>query len=122
MTSVNISAQVQTPSVVQDAHKENLYLGFHGGQSGNILQQVENLESYGSYGVSAGSHFQSGIILESSLFFTPHIINPRHPVNFRDTNHQNHLDKDYYTNVDQWTGTLAVKYTPFSSRLKPYLV
>ena len=117
MTLVDISAQVQAPSVAQDAHKENLYLGFHGGQAGNILQQVENLESYGSFGISAGSHFQSGIILESSLFFTAHTFDPR----LRGANHRNHFDEGYYTDVDQWSGMLAVKYTPFSSRLKPYL-
>ncbi len=117
ITPVDISAQVQAPSVVQDTHRENLYFGFHGGQFGTILKYVENLKSYGSFGVSAGSHFQSGIILESSLLFTTHTIVPRK----RDANYRNHADEGYYTDVDQWSGMLAVKYTPFSSRLKPYL-
>ena len=117
---VDISAQVQASSSPND-HKDNLYLGFHIGQAGNVFQQVDNLESYGSFGVSAGSYFQSGIIIEGSFAFTSHAITPTQTVFFRDINYQNHFDNAYSTDVQQWSGMLAFKYSPFSSRLKPYL-
>ena len=116
MTPVDISAQVQAPSSVHDTHKDNLYLGFYAGQAGNVFQQVNNLESYGSFGISAGSYFQSGIILEGSFAFTPHAITPTQG----DVNYQNHFDQSYSTDIQQWSGMLALKYSPFSSRLKPY--
>ena len=117
---VDISAQAQAPSIVHN-NRDSLYLGFHGGQAFNVVQQVENLESYGSFGVSAGSELPGGIILEGSFFFTAHALDPTKPVFFRDVNYQNHFDKSYFTDVDQWSGVLAIKYSPFSTRLRPYV-
>ena len=118
---VDISASASAVSSVPNAYKDNLYLSFHAGQAGNVFQQVDNLESYGSFGVSAGSYFQSGIIMEGSFAFTSHSIAPTQTVFFRDVNYRNHFDNDYSTDIQQWSGMLALKYSPFSSRLKPYL-
>ena len=121
ITPVDISAQAQALSSIPNARTDNLYLGFHAGQASNFFQQVDNLESYGSFGVSAGSYFQSGIIIEGSFAFTSHAIAPTQTVFFRDVNYQNHFDNSYSTDIQQWSGMLALKYSPFSSRLKPYL-
>jgi len=112
MTPADISTRVQVPSSVHSyEHKDNLYFGLHVGQAGNVLQQVDNLEAYGSFGVSAGAYSQGGIIVEGSFAFTSHGIAP---------NYQNQFDQDYSTDIQQWSGMLALKYSPFSIRLKPY--
>ena len=118
----DLTVNAQVPNLLKEEADNNVFLGFHLGQSGNVLRQVDNLESYGSFGVSAGANSSSGLTVEGSLFFTPHAVSPEGFTAFRDQNLVYYYDEEYYTNISQWSGMLSVKYIPFSSlKLKPYI-
>ena len=105
-------------SVLEDDDADKFYAGFHIGQSDNFSSRVENLKSYGSYGFSFGSHDSSGLMLEAALFYTPHtILQADSYIPYGGQFYPG----DYATEVDQFSGLLSLKYSPFSSRFKPYL-
>ena len=67
---------------------------------------------------SLGSYDDSGLILESSFFYSKHEINTDYENRYRNNTHS--YFQPYSTDVHQISGSLSLKYTPFSSRFKPY--
>ena len=100
-------------SPVQDKGTDRVYMGIHGGQASNLTHSLENVESFGSVGLSFGAYDDSGLILESSFFYAKHEI-------------KNQSGNYYYNNaepfreVDQLVGSLSLKFTPSSGRFRPY--
>ena len=95
---------------------EQVYFGVQAGQSSN-LTNVQNLNSYGSFGASMGVISKAGLILESSFFYSQHQLDIADKYN----NNRYNIKTQDTVNVYQLSGLLALKYTPFSSRFKPYV-
>ncbi len=100
-----------------ESYNDEIYMSFQAGRSANLDRTV-NLNSYGSFGVAFGSYDDSGLILESAVLYSRH--------NFSDDQYDSgysgydYSDGDY--NVHQFTGTLALKLSPFASyRFRPYV-
>ncbi len=111
-----IYAEVVTP--VQEKSEDSIYVGIHGGQSSNLTRSLKNVNSYGSFGVSFGSYDESGLILESSFFYSKHKLDKVYENLYK--NNINNYRESYLTDIHQMSGALSLKYTPFSSRFKPY--
>lgn len=123
---------VVQPSIVssvniqeEDVNSERVYIGIAGGQPANLTPlNRENIKYYGSVGVAFGATNDNGISLESSLFYTEHAINSNNfgynIGNFRNNVGYNALNNFNDTNVEQVTGTLSLKFTPFQGRFQPY--
>ena len=101
---------------VQHEEAVDIYAGFHGGQSSNLTSTMQNIHSYGSFGLSLGAIYETGVILEGALFYSNHAD--------EDTNSY-YLNNDQvyaFTNIHQLSAFLSVKYTPLAtSRFKPYV-
>ncbi|MDE0119032.1 MAG: hypothetical protein OXM55_03375 [Bdellovibrionales bacterium] len=111
-----VYAEVVTP--LQDKSEDSIYVGIHGGQSSNLTRSLKNVNSYGSFGVSFGSYDESGLILESSFFYSKHKLDKGYENLYK--NNINNYRESYLTDVHQMSGVLSLKYTPFSRRFKPY--
>ena len=103
-------------SPVSEELTEKVYAGFQAGQSSNFTN-VKNLTSYGSFGASMGVISRAGLILESSFFYSQHQLD----ISDKYSNNWDNYDFEDTANVYQLSGLLALKYTPFSSRFKPYV-
>ena len=99
---------------VEEEDEDSIYVGFHGGQSSNLTRALENVTSYGSFGISFGAFDESGLILESSFYYS------QHQVENADSAYLNNSDIYGLTDVHQLTGVLSLKYTPLTNRFKPY--
>ncbi len=108
--------QATTVSTISDSTEEKIYAGIQVGQSSNFTN-VKNLTSYGSFGASAGVISRAGLILESSVFFSQHQLDHSNDYN----NNMDNLGVSNITDLYQVSGLLALKYTPSSSRFKPYV-
>ena len=100
--------------IVEEEDKDSIYVGFHGGQSSNLTRALENVTSYGSFGISFGASDESGLIMESSFFYS------QHQVESHNSSYLNNSDISGLTDVHQLTGVLSLKFTPLSNRFKPY--
>ena len=110
---VNTALRGTVVAPAPESLEERVYVGFQAGQSSN-LTNVTNLNSYGSFGASVGVISKAGLILESSFFYSQHQLDIADKYN-------NNLDSENTADVYQLSGLLALKYTPFSSRFKPYV-
>ncbi len=108
-----IYAEVVTP--VKEESKDSVYVGVHGGQGLNLTRALEGINSYGSVGFSFGAVDESGLMMESSFFYTNHQLTDSQDV---DNNFSNQSSTE---DMDQFSGFLSVKYTPFSRRFQPYI-
>ena len=96
--------------------KDSIYIGVHGGQSSNLTRALENVSSYGSFGVSFEALDDSGLMLESSFFYSQHQIENPNDIYLNNEDMLNDIE-----DVHQFTGVLSLKFTPFiNSRFKPY--
>ena len=114
----NSEVYAEVVSPVQEKSEDSIYVGIHGGQASNLTRSLKNVNSYGSFGVSFGSYDDSGLILESSFFYSKHEINKNYTDRYK--NNTNNYLGSHLTDVHQLAGSLSLKYTPFSSRFKPY--
>ena len=112
----DVYAEVVTP--VQEKSEDSIYIGIYGGQSSNLTRSLKNVNSYGSFGVSFGSYDETGLILESSFFYSNHKLDKGYENLYK--NNINNYRESYLTDVHQMSGSLSLKYTPFSRRFKPY--
>ena len=108
--------QATAVSAISPSTEEKIYAGVQVGQSSNFTN-VKNLNSYGSFGASAGVISKAGLILESSFFFSQHRLDHSQDYN----NNLDNLSVSNTTDLYQISGMLALKYTPSSSRFKPYV-
>lgn len=109
------SNEIVSSSIIEDSETDKVYIGIHGGQPSNLTKlQAGNINYHSSVGVSLGATDNSGLILESSLFYSEHTINDVNTL--YNTNNYN-LDG---TEVEQLSGSLALKFTPAFGRFKPY--
>ena len=98
-------------------HDSNVYFGLLAGQITNLSQQVVNLNSFGSFGISVGSKYAGGLIAETKLYYSAHQVTPV------DTVFQNALfnyNSYFSSNVQQLTGVFSLMYSPMNGRLQPY--
>ena len=107
-----ISAQVHLPADT-GLYNEKVYAGVNAGQSSNFTN-LDNVTSYGSFGATMGVISQAGLILESSFLYSQHQLDTSNKYN-------NNYDEDNFMNLYQLTGLLSLKYTPSSSRFRPYV-
>ena len=115
--SSEIYTEVVKPTA-QTAGEDSIYMGISAGQASNLTKALSNVNSHGSFGVSFGSYDESGLILESSLFYSKHEINKRYKNLYK--NNQHNYGESRLTDVHQMTGLLSISYTPSSGRFKPY--
>lgn len=106
-------AEVVTP--VQEENKDSVYVGVHGGQGLNLTRALEGINSYGSVGFSFGAVDESGLMMESSFFYTNHQLTDTTDLD------NNYSNTPVTEDMDQFSGFLSVKYTPFSRRFQPYI-
>ncbi len=117
---------VDKKNILEDVEEEDqVFLRFHFGQAANLTNRIE--KSYGSYGFSLGTDDESGLSVEASFLYSLHEVsrgysgswaNRGFPVFY---NHQLGQYLSPFSDVDQLTGALSLKFTPFKSRLKPYV-
>ena len=96
---------------------DEIFVGLHIGQASNLTNRIE--ESYGSFGISAGSYDESGLMLEGSVFYSQHEVSKDGFNMYYNNVYDRHLSP--FSNVDQITGALSLKYTPFSRKFRPYV-
>ncbi len=130
----NLYRQIPT-----NEYKDRVYVGVIGGQITNLGQQVLNLRSYGSFGVSLGAHDESGLIMEGAFYYSTHWLSPNTNVfqnnifqqnnflggfnnvgGFNNLGGFNTIGDAFFSTIRQLTGALSLKYTPFSNRFKPH--
>ncbi len=115
--SSEIYTEVVTP--FREKSTDRIYVSIQGGQSSNLTKAIENVQSYGSFGISLGSYDDSGLILESSFLYSRHEINKRYKNLYR--NNEHNYGEPNVTDVHQLTGVISLSYTPSSSRFRPYI-
>ena len=98
----------------EDKSEEDVYIGLHVGQSSNLTKSLDNINSYGSFGLSFGASDDSGLVLESAFMYSKHEMYDISSVYYNN-------DESNLTDVHQMAGFLSLKYTPFSGRFKPYI-
>ena len=107
------SNQVSVPSAPESAKKA--YVGFHGGQASNFTS-LENVNSYGSLGISFGTFAQSGLMVKSDFFYSKHRIDNMYSI-YSNYGYDEYRDK---TMSHQLSGSLTLGYTPSFGRFRPY--
>ena len=116
---VSINAIQTSTDVIDDSKEDPVYIGIHGGQIANLNLQVVNLQSFGSFGISFGMKDESGLMVDSTVYYSAHQLAPMNTL-FQ-TNIWNNGFNNMVSNVQQITGAFSVRYTPSSSRVQPYI-
>lgn len=113
--------QKPQPTLWQEEEDEDpVFVGFHFGFASNLGNRIEG--SYGSYGASVGAADETGLAMEAGVFYSLHEVS-RGEVSGFGYWYNSHLGqyRSPFTDVDQLTGSVALKFTPFGTRLKPYM-
>ena len=113
----NLYSEKTTVSQPEVENDDEIFVGLHIGQASNLTNRIE--ESYGSFGISAGSYNESGLMLEGAVFYSEHEVSKDSFNMYYNTVYDRHLSP--FSNVDQFTGALSLKYTPFSRKFRPYI-
>ena len=105
----------------EDEDEDPVFVGFHFGFASNLGNRIEG--SYGSYGVSVGAADETGLAMEAGVFYSLHEVSRGGVGAGFEYWHDSHLGqyRSPFTDVDQLTGSVALKFTPFGTRLKPTL-
>ena len=105
-------------SPVKDQDKDSIYAGIFGGQASNLTRSLENVSSYGSFGLAIGASDDSGLIMESKFMYSKHkLIDAKNEYRNNEHSYGESNEDDVY----QLSGVLSLNYTPSSSsRFKPY--
>ena len=113
----NNALQMEQAAADIEDDRDEIFVGVYIGQASNLTNRIE--ESHGSFGISAGSVDESGLILEGSVFYSQHEVSKDGFDMYYNNASNNWLSP--FSDVSQITGALSLKFTPFSKRFRPYI-